>query len=674
MPRINEHIHSNCPRDCYDACGILIRKENGKIKQVLGDPDHPVSRGRLCSKCALSYNGVWQDENERLLYPMKRIGPKGAGEFEQISWDKAMDIIATKLKTDISDNGPQSIIHTHYSGTLSLIALEFPMRFFHRLGASEVSPDTICNAAGHAAWELLYGESNIGFDPRTVQNTNCILVWGANPSHSAPHAHKYWLPESPGKVIVIDPVITETARQADIHLQPYPGTDAALAFSLLYVLQNDNRFDQDFIARNTIGYEELLPLIESCDPNWGEQQTGVPAKMIEKAAQWYGVGPSLLWAGQGLQRQSMGGNIMRAIGLLPVVTGNVGKPGAGFYYLNSTPDIAGIDYEKLEGSSLCQNDHLSISHMDFSEQLATGKFKSLLVWNTNPAASAPNQKQLHDALKREDLFTVVIDCFQTDTADYADIVLPAASFLEFDDLTFSYFHMIMGAQVKASEPLGESLPNQEIFRRMAKAMDYEDAELFESDDQLIQEMLSDINIDINFEQLKEKGWFYLGEEAIIFYDDLKFATPSGKIEIASDRAEENGLPRLPSPLADEKPVDGKIRLLTPASIWRMNDSFSNDPEIIKRSSDASITLHPDDADRLNISEGDQVTLSNKAGEIQLTAKIDRLTPSGVALSYKGRWPKLEATARNVNSIHLAKKTDMGESSSVHSTEVTVAIV
>jgi anaerobic selenocysteine-containing dehydrogenase len=309
--------------------------------------------------------------------------------------------------------------------------------------------------------------------------------------------------------------------------------------------------------------------------------------------------------------------------------------------------------------------------MDFSEQLATDKFKSLLVWNTNPAASAPNQKQLHDALRREYLFTVVIDCFQTDTADYADIVLPAASFLEFDDLTCSYFHLNMGAQVKAIEPLGESLPNQEIFRRMAKAMDYEDAELFESDDQLIQEMLTDMNIDISFEQLKKKGWFSLGEEAMIFYDDLKFATPSGKIEIASDRAVENGLPRLPLPLADEKPDDGKLRLITPASIWRMNDSYSNDPQIIKRSNDASITLHPDDADRLNISDGDQVTLSNEAGKIQLIAKIERLTPSGVALSYKGRWPKLESTACNVNSIHLAKKTDMGESTSVHSTEITV---
>jgi len=674
MPGINEVVRSNCPRDCYDGCGILINKEDGKIKQVLGDPDHPVSRGRLCSKCALSYNGVWQDENERLLYPMKRTGAKGAGEFERISWDVAMDIIASKLKADISTDGPQSIIHTHYSGTLSLIALAFPMRFFNRLGASEVSPDTICNAAGHAAWDLLYGDSNTGFDPRTAQDTNCILVWGANPSHSAPHAHKHWLPESPGKIIVVDPVLTETARQADMHLQPYPGSDAALAFSILHVLQNDDRFDQEFIANHTIGFDDLLPLIESCDPDWGEQQTGVPAKMIEQAAQWYGVGPSLLWAGQGLQRQSMGGNIMRAVGLLPAVTGNVGKPGAGFYYLNSTADIAGIDYEKLEGAKLSQNDHLSISHMDFSEQLATDKFKSLLVWNTNPAASAPNQNQLHDALRREDLFTVVIDCFQTDTADYADIVLPAASFLEFDDLTCSYFHLNMGAQVKAIEPLGESLPNQEIFRRMAKAMDYEDAELFEPDDQLIQEMLSEMNIDINFEQLKKKGWFSLGEEAIIFYDDLEFATPSGKIEIASDRAVESGLPRLPLPLADEKSKDGKLRLITPASIWRMNDSYSNDPEIIKRSCDASVTLHPDDADRLNISDGDQVTLSNEAGKIQLIANIDRLTPSGVALSYKGRWPKLEAAKCNVNSIHIAKKTDMGESTSVHSTEITVAIV
>ena len=538
----------------------------------------------------------------------------------------------------------------------------------------KLAPDTICNSAGHAHGNCYTANLVKDLIRGPQQDTNCILVWGANPSHSAPHAHKHWLAESPGKVIVVDPVLTETARVADLFLQPYPGTDAALAFSILNVLQRDDMLDLDFIANHTTGFDELIPMIKPCNPAWGEQQTGVPADLIEEAARCYGVGPSLLWAGQGLQRQSMGGNIMRAIGLLPAVTGNVGKAGAGFYYLNSTPEIAGIDFEKLEAFSLRQTEPLSVSHMDFSNELATDKFKSLFVWNTNPAASAPNQKQLKNALAREDLFTVVIDCFQTDTADYADIVLPAASFLEFNDLTFSYFHLNMGVQVKVSEPLGESLPNQEIFRKMALAMGYEEAELFQSDDQLIQEMLSDMKIDKNFEELKDKAWFSLQDKTMILFDDLKFATPSGKIEIASDLAVEQGLPRLPLPLAEERASVGNLRLLTPASKWRMNDSYGNDAGIINRTGNASITLHPVDAASFNISEGDLVKISNETGEIQLSAAIDDLTPPGVALSYKGRWPKLEASEGNVNIVHTPKKTDMGESSSVHSTEVSVALV
>lgn len=667
-------IRSNCPRDCYDGCGIVIKKENGKIIQVLGDPDHPVSRGRLCSKCAIVYNGIWRDEKARLLYPMQRIGAKGEGKFERIEWQQAIDTIATKLLTIVDKHGPQAILNTHYSGTLSLIALEFPMRFFNRLGSVEVNGDTICNAAGHVAWGLLFGESRVGFDPRTAKDSSCILVWGANPSHSAPHAHKHWLPESPAKVIVIDPLRTETAKQADLHLQLRPGTDAALAYSLLHVLKREGCFDETFIAAHTTGAEEIAGIIESSTPQWGEEITGVRAEHIEQAALLYGTGPSLLWAGQGLQRQTTGGNIMRAVGLLPALTGNVGKPGAGFCYLNMTPGIAGIDFDALGGSRLRQAETISISHMDFAEQLEDPeKYRALFSWNTNPLASVPNYRQFCRAMQRDDLFTVAIDCFHTDTVDYADIVLPAASFLEFDDLTFSYFHMLMGVQAKAQEVMGESLPNQEIFRRLSRAMGYDEAALYESDSDLIAGMMSQMGLDFDFNEFKCKGHITVGEEPIIFYDDLKFPTPSGKIEIASAQAEAQGLPRVAQPWADEAATDGKLRLLTPASNWRMNDSYANDAGIIKRSGPASVTLHPDDAMQFGIAENDKVRLHNESGELELLAHIDDMVPPGVALSYKGRWPKLEGD-NHMNAVHKAVKTDMGESTSVHSTEVTVSVV
>ena len=672
MPDQLERIRTTCPRDCYDGCGIVVERRNGEITRVLGDPNHPVSRGTLCGKCATAYNGVWQDESARLLYPLKRIGPKGAGEFTRISWDAALEAITSQLRTIVETSGPQAIVHTHYSGTLSLLAYMFPMRFFHRLGATEVEPDTICNMAGHVAWGLLFGSSYVGFDPRTAADSKCILVWGANPAHSAPHAHKHWLPESPAKTIVVDPIRTATAAQADLHLQPFPGTDAALAFSLVHVLQRDGFFDADFIKNHTVGADELFPMLEACSPTWGEAQTGVPAALIEQAAHLYGPGPSLLWVGQGLQRQATGGNVMRACGLLPTLTGNVGKAGAGFYYLNITPGIAGADFDALAGAHLLQGKRASISHMDFAERLEdVDAAQALVCWNTNPAASAPQQQRLHQALRRNDLFTVVVDCFPTDTTDFADIVLPAASFLEFDDLTFSYFHLNIGAQAQARKPMGESLPNQEIFRRLAKAMGFEEAELFEPDEAVLNRLLTEMHVGFDFNELKNKGWHAISESPLIFYQDYKFDTPSGKIEIASEKAKKKGMPRLPQPWVDAPPRDGHLRLLSPASLWRMNDSYANDKNIQQRAGEANVIVHPEDAARLGLTDGARVRLENETGWLELIATVDPLTPQGVALTYKGRWPKQEQQRRNVNVLNPGHKTDMGESSSVHSIEVSI---
>ena len=672
MSETIEIIKSNCPRDCYDGCGISIEKINGRISRVMGDEAHPVSRGRLCNKCAIAYNGVWQDETERLLYPLRRIGKKGRGQFERISWEEAINTISARLKYDVANHGPESILHTHYSGTLSLIALLFPMRFFLKLGASEVDPDSICNAAGHAALSLLYGESHLGFDPRTIQDSNCVLIWGANPSHSGPHSHKHWFAASKAKKIVVDPLRTNTALAADIHLQLYPGTDAALAYSLLHVMQREGLFNDNFISLHTVGSDELLPIINSCTPEWGERETGVPAALIEEAARCYAAGPSLLWLGQGFQRQLNGGNCMRAVGLLPAFTGNIGKAGAGFSYVTYTPAIAGLDFDAMAGAQLAAAEPVSISHMDFAEQLsAPDCFKSLLVWNTNPVASAPNQTRLRKALERADLFTVVIDCFQTDSADYADIVLPAAGFLEFDDLTFSYFHLNIGVQSKAREPMGESLPNQEIFRRLAKGMGYTEKELFETDEELIADMLEQMGVSDGFKEFQQRGWQSISAEPIIPWTDLQFPTASGKIELASDTAESQGLPRIPQAIADKGQNGGQLRLITPASDYRLNDSYANDPKLARNAGEAGVYIHPEDAERLNVGDGAMVNLSNGNGDLNLTATIGEISVPGVLVSYKGRWPKKEKEQKNVNVLHIGQKADMAGSTSVHSTLVTL---
>ena len=667
-----QFIRTNCPRDCYDGCGIIVEQRADAPARVLGDPDHPVSRGRLCSKCAIAYNGVWQDAAARLTQPLRRTGAKGAAQFEAISWDDALAEIATNLRRVIDEDGADAILHTHYSGTLSLIAYLFPNRFFNYLGASVVDPDSICNAAGHVAWHLQFGNSVTGFDPRTAKDANCILVWGANPSFSAPHAHESWLPDSRATVVVVDPVRTETAAAADLHLQPRPGTDAALAFGLLHVLRANGRFDAAFIAAHTLGADEITATIDRCTPQWTAAQTGVAVADIERAAEIYGAGPALLWCGQGLQRQPEGGNIMRAIGLLPALTGNVGKPGAGFYYLNLTPGFAGVDLGWLGGAELGAQTGKTISHMDLAPRLADPtEFKAMFAWNTNPLASAPRQRELRAAFARDDLFTVAIDCFPTDTTAYADIVLPAASFLEFDDITFSYFHLHMGAQTKVNDPLGASLPNQEIFRRLAAAMGLDEPALFEDDASLIGGMMRQMNPGFDFAELQRRGHFALGEEPMIMHESLQFETPSGRIEIASAAAADMGLPRTPLANVDPAPATGHVRLLTPASKWRLNDSYANDPHIVEQSGPARVWLNRADAAAAGISDGVRVRLRNETGALELVAKIDDYVLPGTAVSYKGRWPSLEDGGGNVNFVHTARKADMGESTSVHGTEVIV---
>jgi anaerobic selenocysteine-containing dehydrogenase len=674
MPDTREIIRTTCPRDCFDTCGITVVKRNGIIAHVRGDPQHPVSRGKLCAKCSISYNREWRDPQARLTRPLRRVGPKGEGRFESISWEAALAVIADRFKEITVTTGPQAIINTHYTGTISLLAFFFPMRFFHRLGATEVTPDTICLMAGVEALQYVYGTALDGFDPRTARDAACILVWGANPSASGPHAHEHWLREAPGQVIVIDPVRTPTAQAADLHLQPFPGSDAALAFALLHVLWRDNLIDYDFVAAHTLGWNELESMLTACTPAWGEATTGVPARLIEQAAHLYGQGPSLLWLGLGLQRQRTGGNVIRACSLLPAVTGNIGKPGAGLLYLNwnFNAPYRYLDDAYLTASHLAPSPPSRLSHMDLAACLEDPRWAQALVcWNINIAASNPEQARLRQALTREDLFTVVLDLFPTDTTDFADVVLPAASFLEFDDLVAGYFHLTLAAQVKAMQPLGEALPNQEIFRRLARAMGYTEPELYESDAEILATVLRKAGLVQDFDTLASQGSVPVSPEPLIQFADLVFPTPSGRIEMASARAEADGHPRMPLPLADPRPVGERLRLLSPASPWLLSDSFANVGKIAARLGPATIALHPADAAERGLAEGDDVLVANETGSLSLRLALSEALPRGVALSHKGRWPKQEATHANVNVLNPGHKTDMGESTCVHGVEIVV---
>ena len=661
-------VRTVCPRDCYDACGVLVAvREDGAIRHVRGDPDHGISRGKLCRKCTIGYNGVFLDPDARLTRPLRRAAAKGSGQFEPVSWDAALAEIASRL-SEIAGEDPAAIVHAHYTGTCSILAHSFPMRFFTRLGATEVDPDSVCNKAGHLALDYVYGSSVTGFDPRTAADAACIVVWGANPAISGPHQFEHWLLPAAATKIVVDPLRTGTAADADLHLQLAPGTDAALAFALLHVIVRDGLVEPAFLDDYCLGWDELEPLLEPCTPAWAERITGVPRALVEEAAAIYARGPSLLWIGQGLQRQPTGGNVVRAVSLLPAVTGNLARPGAGFVYLN---DRLAIDSGYLLAPHLGAPP-APISHMDLAARLEDpASARAFVCWNINPAASNPEQRRLRHALEREELFTVVIDVFPTDTTDYADLILPAATFLEFNDLLASYFDLTISAQVQAVEPLGESLPNTEIFRRLADAMGFAEPELHESDDTMIASLLRQSGVTPSFQALAEAGTLPLTPEPVIQFADRVFPTPSGKIEIASAAAERDGLPRVPQPWADPRPAAGLLRLLSPACEWSLNDTFANDPKVSRSWGPAMVALHPDEAAARGLTHGDRVELFNDTGSLTVQLRVSDEVQPGVALSPKGRWPKQEPVGANVNVLNPGRKADVGGSSAVHSVEVSI---
>lgn len=674
MPRgsPDQAILTTCPRDCYDTCGITVIKRGGAVTAVRGNPEHPVSRGTLCGKCSTAYNREWRDPQRRLTLPLKRVGPKGASRFVPVSWEEAIGEIAARLTGIVRAHGAASILNAHYTGTISLLAGAAPMRFFHRLGATEVTPDTICNLAGHVALRYLYGSSVDGFDPRTAQDAACILVWGANPHACAPHAHEHWLTEAPGRVVVIDPVRTPTAAAADAHLQPFPGSDAALAFALLKVMHRDGLIDREFIAAHVLGWEELEPELAAANLEALGAETGVPVPLIERVAHWYAPGPSLLWLGQGLQRQASGGNVMRACGLLPALSGNLCKPGAGFLYLNGNAAQRGIDEDYVSGAHLAERPPPALSHMDLADALEDpGRSRALMVWNMNPVASCPQQARLRRALAREDLFTVALELFETDTTAFCDYVLPAASFLEFDDLISSYFHLTLSAQVKVMEPLGQALPNQEIFRRLGRAMGFTEPEFAESDAQILATVLERGGHGLRFAGLAARGTIFVPDEPRVQFADRRFATPSGRIEVASAAAEADGFTRLPQCRSDARPAAGRLRLLSPAHDWLMNTSFGNVARIQARIGKSHIALHPLDAAERRLGAGDAALVHNECGRLTLAVALSEDIPRGVALIHKGRWLSAESGHANVNVLNPGAKSDMGESTAVHSVEVLV---
>ena len=470
---------------------------------------------------------------------------------------------------------------------------------------------------------------------------------------------------------MVDPVRTPTAAAADLHLAPFPGSDAALAFALAHVIARDGLLDRELLSEHAVGFEELEPLLEPCTPAWGEAATGVPSTLIEEAARRYGEGPSMLWIGQGFQRQPHGGNAVRAVGALAALSGNLGRPGTGVLYLNGAHSRA-LDEDYVAGVSLRGPDMPEpVSHMDLVERLGDRHAsRALFCWNINIAASNPEQTRLRAALAREDLFTVAIDLFATDTTDFADVVLPAASFLESDDIVASYFHLCLGAQVKAVEPPGDALPNTEIFRRLAAAMGFEEPELHESDTQVIANLLAPTGID--FAALAAAGTVWIDRRAADpirrpALSDAQRAHRAGERACGSRRSPPRS--RSPTPTRGRAPdCCACSPLPPPGSSTTPSPTTASSPGAIGA---ATVAVHPADAAQRGLAEGDDVVLANDCGRLAVTLALSDLLPRGVAYAPKGRWPKLEASHANVNVLNPGDRSDMGDSTAVHGVEVTL---
>jgi molybdopterin guanine dinucleotide-containing S/N-oxide reductase-like protein len=699
-------VHAACPHDCPDACGVLITVEGDRATRIQGDPAHPVTRGFLCAKVAKYLDRVYSPD--RVLYPMRRVRPKGpvAGEgaratqaFERISWDGALDEITSRFRQIASDFGSEAILPYSYGGTLgALNGASMDRRFFHRLGASQLARN-ICSAAGEAGLKSVIG-IKMGTDPEQFTHSRYIIAWGANIHGNNVHLWPFIAEarRKGAKLVVIDPYRTRTAACADWYLPINPGTDAALALGLMQVIINDGLQDADYLARYTVGFDQLREKVREYPPARVEQWTGIAAADIVKLAREYATTrPAVIRMNYGVQRSEGGGMATRAITMLPCVTGSWKEVGGGLQL--STGGAFGLNREALERTDLMEKalgrSARTVNMVELGTALNTLEgppIKALFVYNSNPAAVCPNHNQVIRGLQRPDLFTVVHEQFFTDTVDYADMVLPATTFFEHKDLQTAYGHYYLQMSDPAIEPLGECRSNVELFRALAGRMGFEEDCFRESVDQMIDTALHSDNPrlrGVDREKLEREGHVRLNFEnqsvsSSQFSDFLPFAegnfgTKSGKAELYSEDLKAQGLdPVVAFAPPDESRHSSQARqfpleLLARKADNFLNTTFCNVPVVQEMEEAGLLEMSTVDARARRIVDGDRVRVFNRRGDIMLRARVDGAVQAGV-VSAKLHWAKLSSGSRNINVLTSEKLTDLGNSATFYSVLVEVELV
>ena len=671
-PRV---IRGACPHDCPDTCATLVTVEHGRATRIQGDPGHPFTQGFLCAKVNRYLERTYH--RDRLTTPLRRVGPKGSGRFEPATWDEALSDIAAKLGAIAkSEHGPQAILPYSYAGTMGLIqGSSMDRRFFHLLGASQLDR-TICSMAGTIGMRMTVG-ANVGADGEGIPQSDLVLLWGTNTLTANPHLWPFVLKarDNGARVIAIDPIRTRTADQCDEWIGIRPGTDAALALGMMHVLFAEGLQDDDYIARYTLGADALRARVAEYPPARVASITGIPAERIVELGRQYGrAKAAFIRVNYGLQRHGGGGMAVRTIACLPAVTGHWRRAGGGV---------------QLSTSANFQFNKKALEHPEFSppvrliNMIRLGEaltrpdagvggppVKALVVYNSNPAAVAPDSNEVLRGLAREDLFTVVLEHFQTDTADWADWVLPATTQLEHWDVHLAYGHLYVTLNKPAIAPLGEAKPNTEIFRLLAARMGMDHPALKDDDVTMIRQSLDTANDTmkgVTFDTLMERGWTRLN----VPVPNLPFAhggfpTPSGKCEFVSERMREMGLDPVPSFTAPyEFPEDVPelasrypLTLISSPRHQFLNSTFVN-VDSLRRNAEPEVLVHPRDAAKRGIAEGMRVVIENDRGHFTGVAKVGDGVREGVVWAPSIWWMKLTPDHANANATTSQRETDMG---------------
>jgi anaerobic selenocysteine-containing dehydrogenase len=697
--------HGGCPHDCPDTCSMVYEVEDGKLLSVKGNKEHPMTRGGLCVK--LKDYEKRHYHPDRLLYPLKRTGPKGSKQFERISWDEALTEITTKWKAIIDEHGPHAIMPNSYLGNQGLVhGLNGGDAFFNRMGAT-VTERTFCGEGSCTAWLLTVGPT-AGVDPESFIHSKYIIIWASNSvSTNLHHWHIVKEAQKKGaKVVVIDSFASKTAKEADWHICPKPGTDGALAMAMMNVIIEQDLVDQDYVDNYTVGYEDLAERAKDRSPEWAEEITGISAENIRKLATEYATtGPAAIRIGVALERNYGGGQAIRAVTSLPALIGAWRHVGGGIlqfpvwehpykFDVISRPDLI------PEGTPVVNN--LQLGRILTGEIKLDTPIKSMMCWNTNPVTQAPETDKIIEGLKREDLFLVSAEHFISDTAAYADIVLPASMGAEMEDMILSWGHLYLTYNEKCVESPGEAIPNNEIFRRLAALMGYEDDNFKWSDSECLEHYVdwdSPACEGIDLAYMREHGFAKLTvgtKDDRAPHKEGNFPTPSGKCEFKVEGATnfvagpfrqmydgfQSGEPldSLPDYLASRETIDADpelakkypLNIISPKSHGFLNSCFANMENKIKGQGQQFVLINPTDANSRGISEGNIVRVFNGRGAFEGLAKITEDVNTGIVVATLGYWRQLNKGT--VNCISSAEFGDMGHSTSFSDNLVEVALV